>query len=237
MADRKLLVFAAILLTGGQVIYQVAEHFHPEGGATANEVFILYARSPSWALVHEAQFLGSVVALLGLAALCHALNTGAGVGGMMNRCAAALTIAALALNATLYAVDGVGLKQATDAWLSAPPAEQSGFYAVVQGIRGIEWGMRSYVDLTTGLALVVVAYVVIATARIPRIIGALMGISGLAYIVQGYGYGAGYTSISDHFVLSSSNYQLLMTVWALWLLVVAWRMKGTPRAALAQEHV
>jgi hypothetical protein len=237
MADRKLLIFAAVLLLGGQVMYQVAEYFHPEGGATAHDVFISYARFPSWALVHEAQFLSSVVALLGLLTLCHALNIGAGIGGMMNRFAAAFTIAALALNAALYAVDGVGLKQATDVWLSAPPDEQSGYYAVVQGIRGIEWGMRSYVDLTTGLALVVVAFIIIATARIPTLIAVVMGITGLAYLVQGYGYGAGYTSVSEHFVLSSSNYQFLMVVWALWLLIVAWRMKETPRAALAQERV
>jgi hypothetical protein len=54
-----------------------------------------------------------------------------------------------------------------------------------------------------------------------------MGLSGLAYIVQGYGYGTRYTSISDYniFILASVSYQFLIFVWAIWLLIVAWRMK------------
>ena len=233
MADRKLLLFSAILLLVGAAVYQVAEHFHPEGGATANDVFTSYAGSPSWALVHDAQFLGSALVLFGLLTLCLALHISMGILGMVNRFAAATAIVAIALNAALYAVDGVGLKQATDAWLSAPPEEQSAYYAVVQGIRGIEWGMRSYVDFTTGLTLIVLAIVIAITARIPRLIGVIVGLAGLAYIVQGYEYAAGYTSISERFVLNSSNYQFLMVVWAIWLLIVAWRRKEISAAALA----
>ena len=58
-----------------------------------------------------------------------------------------------------------------------------------------------------------------------------MGLSGLAYIAQGYGYGSGYTAISDHFVLNSANYQFSIFVWAIWLLIVAWRMKESDQAA------
>jgi hypothetical protein len=233
MANRKLLLFSAILLLVGAVVYQVAEHFHPEGGATADDVFTSYARSSSWALVHDAQFLGSMLVLFGLLTLCLALNLNSGILGMLNRFAAATAVATLALNAALYAVDGVGLKQAADAWLSAPPEDQSAYYAVVQGLRGIEWGMRSYVDFTTGLALLVLALVIAMTARIPRLISVTTGLAGLAYIVQGYGYGGGYTAISDHFVLNSTNYQFLMLVWAIWLLIVAWRMKEPVQIALA----
>ena len=52
-----------------------------------------------------------------------------------------------------------------------------------------------------------------------------MGLSGLLYVVQGYGYGAGYTSISSHFLINSLNYQSLILVWAVWLLIVAWRRR------------
>jgi hypothetical protein len=217
------------------VVYQVAEYFHPEGGATANDVFTSYARSPSWELVHDAQFLGSALVLFGLLTLCLALNVNKSVLGMVNRCAAATAIVAIALNAALYAVDGVGLKQATDAWLSAPPEEQSAYYAVVQGIRGIEWGMRSYVDFTTGFALIVLAVVIAMTARIPRLIGVIMGLAGLAYIIQGYGYGSGYTAIAEHFVLNSTNYQFLMVVCAIWLIIVAWRRKEPAETTLVQK--
>ena len=75
------------------------------------------------------------------------------------------------------------------------------------------------------------AIVIASTARVPRPIGYIMGLCGLAYIAQGYGYGTGYTSISDRFVLHSISYQFLIFVWAIWLLIVAWRMKESDQAA------
>ena len=235
MADRKSLLFSAVLLIAGEVVYQVAELFHPEGGRTANEVFTSYANSAPWSLVHQAQFAGSAMVLFGMLALFVALGVTSGIEGMVSRFAAASAVAALALNGALYAVDGVGLKQAIDAWVSAPASEQSSFFVVVQGIRGVEWGLRSYVDFTTGLSLILLAIVIASTARIPRLIGYIMGLSGLAYIAQGYGYGTGYTALSNFvtWMPGSLNYQFLIVVWAIWLLINAWRMKESVQAAPA----
>jgi hydrogenase/urease accessory protein HupE len=107
------------------------------------------------------------------------------------------------------------------------------FYAVVQGIRGVEWAMRGYVDFTAGLSLVLFAIVIASTARISRPIGYIMGLSGLAYLAQGYTWGTGYTSLSANFVLNEKTYQFLIVVWAIWLLVSAWRMKESVQAAPA----
>ena len=122
-----------------------------------------------------------------------------------------------------------------DAWLSASASGQSMYFAVVQGIRGVEWGMRSYVDFTTGLTLVLFGIVIASTTRIPRPIGYIMGLSGLVYIAQGYGYSTGYTSLSNFvtWMPNSLNYQFLIFVWAIWLLVSAWRMKESVQAAPA----
>lgn len=127
----------------------------------------------------------------------------------------------ICLNGILYAVDGVALKQAVDAWVSAPASEQPAYFAVVQGIRGVEWGIRSYVLLATGLTLVLLAIVIISTRRIPRPIGYIMGFTGLAQIYGGYGYGTGYTSISHFVTLNVAIYWTLIFVWAIWLLVSA----------------
>ena len=114
---------------------------------TVEDTFTAYANSPSWTLVHEAQFVGSALVVAGILALVIALDVNSGIRGVVNRFAAASAVAALALNGALYAVDWVALKEAVDAWVSAPASEQSTFFAVVQGIRGVEWGIRSYVDL------------------------------------------------------------------------------------------
>lgn len=235
MVDRKLLRLSALLLIAGEVVYQVAEQFHPEGGITVNDVFTSYANSPSWALVHNAQFVGSSMVIFGMLALFFALGVTAGIRGVVLRFAAASAVAALALNGALYAVDGVALKQAVDAWVSTSVSHQSAFFAVVQGIRGVEWGMRSYVDFTTGLTLVLFGIVIASTTRIPRPIGYIMGMSGLVYIAQGYGYGTGYTSLSNFVTWMPNNlsYQFLIIVWAIWLLVSAWRMKESVQAAPA----
>ena len=146
---------------------------------------------------------------------------------MVNRCAAALAVVALALNGALYAVDGVALKQAVDAWMSAPISQQSAYFAVVGGSRGVEWGLRSYVDFTTGLSLILFGVVIVSTSRIPRPSGYLMGLSGLVYIAQGYGYSMGYTALSNFvtWMPNSLNYEFLIAVWAIWLLVSALRRK------------
>ena len=236
MVDRKLLRLSAVLLIAGEVVYQVAEQFHPEGGITANDVFTSYANSPSWTLVHEAQFAGSAIILFGMLALFFALNVNSGIRGVVSRFAAASAVAALALNGALYAVDGVALKQAVDAWMSASASGQSMYFAVVQGIRGVEWGMRSYVDFTTGLTLVLFGIVIASTTRIPRPIGYIMGLSGLSIIAGGYGYGTGYTSFSElsfPFISNSTIIELLGIAWIIWLLVSSLRMKESAQAAPA----
>ena len=74
MVDRTLLRLSALLLIGGEVVYLVAEQFHPEGGITPTEVFTSYANAPLWTLVHVAQFVGSTLAIFGLLTLFFALN-------------------------------------------------------------------------------------------------------------------------------------------------------------------
>jgi hypothetical protein len=236
MADRKLLLFSAVLLIVAVVVGVVAQQFHAGSGSTPIEVFTSYANSPPWTLVHEAQFASSVIFVFGFLALFVALGVNSGIRGVVNRFAAASAVAALALNGVLYAVDGVALKQAVDAWVSAPSSQQAALFAVVQGIRGVEWGLRSYVDFTTGLTLVLFGIVIASTTRIPRPIGYIMGLSGLTVIGGGYGYGTGYTSLSDFsfpFFSNNTIIGLLGIAWIIWLLVSAWRMKESAQAAPA----
>ena len=71
-----------------------------------------------------------------------------------------------------------------------------------------------------GLTLVLFGAAIAGTARIPRLIGFLMGFSGLAYLVQGWVLG------SEGFSATNTVPQLLayalILVWSLWLLIKAW---------------
>jgi hypothetical protein len=138
---------------------------------------------------------------------------------------------ALALSGVLYAVDGVALKQATDAWVSAPAAEQATRFASAQAIRWLEWGITSYQNFTWGLAMVLLGIVIVWTARVTRPIGYLMGVSGLAIIVAGWVVGTeGFTPTNSVADLAGA---VFLVAWIIWLLIVAWRRKEAAQAAPA----
>ena len=191
MIDRKSLRFSAILLVAGVVLFiLVTVLFHP-GSAPGNDeadTFKGYANSTYWSLIHAIQFAGNVIIVFGLLALFSALNVKSGLVGVLNRFAAYSAVASLAFLAVVYAMDGIALRQTIDAWLNAPPSVQSAYFAVAQGIRVLEWGVRGYSDYLTGLSLVLFATVITLTARISRPIGYIMGLTGLGFIVRGYTY-------------------------------------------------
>jgi hypothetical protein len=65
-------------------------------------------------------------------------------------------------------VDGVALKQAVNAWASAPEGEKAARFATAEAFRWLEWGMRSYENFALGLAVLLFAVAVVRTAWIPR---------------------------------------------------------------------
>src|SRR5437867_3699834 len=145
-------------------------------------VFAEYASSGNWTAIHLGQFAGMAVIIAGLLALFFALDIHSGAPGWVGRFGAVSTVVTLALYGVLQAVDGVALKQAVDAWASAPDAEKTARFASAEAIRWLEWGTRSYHSFMFGLALVLFATMIVGTARIPRLIGYLMGLSGLTYL-------------------------------------------------------
>ncbi len=232
MADHKLLRLSATLLFIGVVVEFVLNFLHPGCVCTVQTEFTEYTNSSIWAAVHLGQFVGSVVITAGLLVLFFALGVSEGTPRWLGFFGAIAAGVALALAGIVYAVDGVALKQAVDAWVSARASEQATRFASAQAIRWLEWGTRSYQDFMSGLALVLFATTIVWTARITRPIGYVMGLIGLAFIVQGWVEGTvGLDSVA-HFVTSNITF-LSITVWSIWLLIVAWRMKESVQAAPA----
>jgi hypothetical protein len=162
----------------------------------------LHSRGARWLLY-------PVIVLLGLAAIGAGYQTSA--------------VAALALYGALQAEDGVANKQADVAWLSAPDAEKAARFASAEAIRWLEWGARSYQDFVLGLALLLLAAAVVRTARIPRPMGLLIGLSGLACLVQGWVVGSdGFSGTHSTLIVVT---WVLSVAWMIWLVVVAWRMQ------------
>jgi hypothetical protein len=146
MADRKLLRLSATLLFIGALVYGVAGgvlHPHRENPNNHTAVFAEYAHSADWTAVHLGQFVGLAVIIAGLLVLFFALGVSEGTPRWVGFFAAIAAGVALALAGVVYAVDGVALKQAVDAWVSAPAAEQAARFASAEAIRWLEWGSEA----------------------------------------------------------------------------------------------
>jgi hypothetical protein len=215
------------LMLVGQLLYIVVTQLHTGGEANNHPaIFAAYAGSEIWTAVHIAQFAAMAMALAGLLALgvvLHAVpDVPAGAARWAGRFGAAAAVAALALYGALQAVDGVANKQADIAWVNAPDAEKAARFASAEAIRWIEWGMRSYHAFALGLALLLVAAAVVGTAWLPRPIAYLMGLTGLAYLVQGWVVGE--EGFSQTMSIAIVLAWVLGLAWMIWLVVVAWRM-------------
>jgi hypothetical protein len=136
-ADYRSLRLAAVLLFVGELLFVLAGIFHParENANQHHAAFTEYAHSADWTLVHLGQFVGMAVIVAGLFVLFYALNVHTGGAGWVNRFGAVAAVVTLALYGGLQAVDGVALKQAVDAWLRAPEAEQVARFASAETIR------------------------------------------------------------------------------------------------------
>lgn len=213
---------AAVLLMMGFVLFVTMTLLHPGGPANDHRViFSEYAASDTWNLVHLGQFAGIALFVAGLLVLYHALGIQAGGAGWVARFGGISAALALGLYAVLQAIDGVALKQAVDAWISAPASEAEARFASAEAIRWAEWGSRSFQTLMLGLALILLGLAVASTAKLPKAIGYLMVLSGITYLVQSWVLGSeGFSETNTMAILAG---YVLISVWVGWLAVVAWR--------------
>ena len=233
--ERDALRLAAVLLLAGVVVTAIAGFLHAEGPDPNDHqtVFALYAASQSWTAVHLGQFIGMVIITFGLVALFFALDLRRGVGVWLNRFALLSAGAAVALYGVLQAVDGVGLKQAVNAWASAGEGDKAVRFAAAETVRWLEWAVRSYHSFVFGLALILFGAVIAVTGRVSRPIGYLMALSGLSYLAQGWIIGSsGFSSGNQIPTLLGIG---LILVWTVWLLIAALRMKTAARSQTTSD--
>lgn len=218
---------SALLLFTGVLVSIVAGILHPSREVPNNHpaVFAEYAGSSSWIAVHLGQFVGMVFLTAGLLTLFFALQASTHTSGWAGRYGAISAIVALALYGVLQAVDGVALKHAVDSWASAPEPEKAIRFAGAETMRWLEWATRSYHSFMLGLTFLLFGIEIASTGRISRLVGYLFGLSGLAYIAQGWVVGnEGFSADNTIPSLLSS---ILIIVWSIWLIIIALRMKET----------
>lgn len=192
------LTFAGGLMVAGLLVNVVSTLMHPAGAENDHPtIFLEYADSDGWVAVHLGQFVGVLLALAGLFVLSRAMRAG-GRSPRLAQLAAAATVATAAVWAVLQGLDGVGLKQAADAWAAASGPEKSVRFANAETVRWLEWGFQSYFRVLLGVTFALFGAAIMAgrvvagwlgwTALLASLCSAAMGVdvgySGLASGLQ-----------------------------------------------------
>ena len=224
MEERALLRIGAVSLGAGLLAAVVFEMLHPSREDPNNNplVFAEYAADGDWVSVHLGELAGALLLLGGLVALCASLAGGRALSAAWARLATAAAITAAAAYGVLQVVDGVALKRAVDAWVSAPDAEKTMAFRAALTVRWTEYGLNSLTFTLIGLTLVLVGVAMATGDRFPRWLGAWGIAAGLGYGVKGLG--VAYNGFAGS--MSGLVALVLFGTWVITMVVLMWR-RGT----------
>lgn len=210
-----------------------ALHPHREHPNDSVAAFSEYAHSQDWVLVHLGQFLGLLLATLGLVAVASVLARRRGAAGVLGLVAGTTAVVSAAVFAVQMAVDGVALKAAIDAWQSASGAtDQAAAYQVADAVRSVEKGLSALFNLLNGITVVTLG-LGLTLGRGPGRrwgwLGAVAGI-GLATV----GVLTALTGFSDAASAVALPATLAFAVFSVATMAAAWRRAETPAPAVAR---
>lgn len=178
----------AVALPFGVVLVFVSTSFHParENPMDNPAVFMEYARSDSWIVVHLLQYFAVLLLIGGLVALYYSITAMPGAGAALARFGLAAALMTAASFTILQAVDGVTLKLAVDAWASAPVAQESAYFAAAEAVRWTEIGINGFSYFLLGLTLFLYGLALALGSVYPRWVGWMAVISGAGFMYNSY---------------------------------------------------
>jgi len=218
----------AAALPLGVILIAISELFHPsrEDPMDFPAVFREYARSDVWTTVHLGEYLGFLLLLGGLVALYYSVRARPGVGAGLAPFGLAAAVATAASFTVLQAVDGITLRYAVDAWVSAPPSQKAAAFAAAEAVRWTEIGMNALSYFLAGLSLFLFGLAIALGRAYPRWTGLIAALSGLALMYNGV-----VAVAYEGFVASVVKLVglALLALWAFVMAVLMWREGGRRR--------
>jgi hypothetical protein len=211
----------AIALPLAIIVFVVSTAIHPSREAPMDNpaIFMEYAQSDGWIAIHFAQWLGVLLLFSGFVALYYSITTKQEAAAGVARFgfgAAVLTAASLTM---LQAIDGVTLKWAVDAWVTAPADLKAAAFTAAEVARWTEYATQSYSNILLGLTLLLYGLAIALGTVYPRWLGWIAAGSGVAWIIHGLmvPYIGLFNSIPRLVAL------VLMAVWAFIMGYLMWR--------------
>jgi hypothetical protein len=224
----------AALLPLGVIVIAVSEYFHParEDPMDNHAVFMEYAHTNIWTAVHLGEYFGFLLLLGGLLALYYSVSARPGVGAGLAPFGFAAAVTTAASYTVLQAVDGIALKRAVDAWVSAPADQQSAAFAAAEAIRWIEIAMNSFSFFLAGLTLFLFGLAIGLGSIYPRWVGLIALVSGAALMYDGAVVVA-YEGFAPSIIKLVGL--VLLAVWAFVMAFLMWRNGGRRRRIARTE--
>jgi hypothetical protein len=148
-------------------------------------VFEEYAHSDGWTTVHLGEYFGFLFLLGGLVALYYSVGARPGAGAGLAPFGLAAAVVTAASFTVLQAVDGMTLRYAIDAWVSAPAPQKPAAFAVAEVARWTEIGMNSLSYFLAGLTLFLFGLAIALGRVYPRWVGLTAANSGAAFMYNG----------------------------------------------------
>lgn len=108
---------------------------------------------------------------------------------LLAQLAAAPAVATAAIWAVLQGLDGVGLKQAVDSWVSASGAEKTIRFANAETVRWLEWGLQSYFRILLGVTLALFGTAILTSRRVAGWLGWTAFVAGVCSVIVGVDVG------------------------------------------------
>ena len=212
----------AVALLIGVLLIAISEIFHPsrEDPMDFPAVFSEYAKSNVWTTVHLGEYFGFLCLLGGLVALYYSVSARPGAGAGLAPFGLAAAVVTAASFTVLQAVDGITLRYAIDAWVSAPPAQKPAAFAAAEVARWTEIGMNSLSYFLAGLTLFLFGLAIALGRVYPRWTGLLAALSGAALMYNGAVEVAYEGFVSSIIKLVGL---LLLAVWAFVMAALMWR--------------
>jgi hypothetical protein len=220
----------AMALPLGVILFVVATAiFHPHREAPMDNpaVFMEYAESDSWVVIHLVQWFAALLLIGGFVALYYSITARPEANAAVARfglVAAVLTGAALTM---LQAVDGVALKWAVDTWASAPADQEVAAFSAAAALRWTEYALQSFSFILLGLTFILYGVAIALGTVYPRWLGWVAGGSGVAWIV--HGVMVPYVGLFDSIPRLVAI--VLMALWAFIMALVMWRNSSHGRIA------
>jgi hypothetical protein len=227
----------AVALPIGVLLIAISEIFHPsrEDPMDFPAVFREYAQSDVWTTVHLGEYFGFLLLLLGgLVALYYPVRARPGVGAGLAPFGLAAAVATAASFTVLQAVDGITLRYAVDAWVSAPAPQKPAAFAAAEAVRWTEIGMNALSYFLAGLALFTYGLAIALGRAYPRWAGLIAALSGAALMYNGVievAYEGFVASVVKLVGLA------LLALWAFVMAVLMWRDGGRRRVTRLESPV